>query len=160
MKLRDEIRQEIETIIKQENIDRNNFKETSKFEYQKVIHKFYYTFYDYKKCYRNPKPDSDIDLSYFWLHFREELKHSKSIICGDWDKIIESIDTLIPQTCDFYYLILDYGWVYEGKLKKIKKVLANTDFRLQDFYILPKRNKFNWVVCYCEDGDCLFSRFF
>lgn len=150
MSLRYEMRNEIEQIIKDENIDRNYFKEASKFEYEKIIRRFYYTFCDYKKC-------PDINLNYCWLNIRNDIKKSSLLCCGDWDESILNIDKLIPETSDFYYFILDYGWVYEGRLKEIKNVIINTSGRLEDFFILPKKNKFNWAVCYCEDGDCIIT---
>ncbi len=61
------IRDEIEEIIKEKSIDRKRFCEYSKTNYQKIINRFYYTFVDYKKY---PK----VELSYCWLHFRQELK--------------------------------------------------------------------------------------
>ena len=61
------IRAEIEEIIKEKSIDRKRFCEYSKTNYQKIINRFYYTFVDYKKY---PK----VELSYCWLHFRQELK--------------------------------------------------------------------------------------
>ena len=63
------IRDEIEEIIKEKSIDRKRFCEYSKTNYQKIINRFYYTFVDYKKY---PK----VELSYCWLHFRQELKES------------------------------------------------------------------------------------
>ena len=61
------IRAEIEEIIKEKSVDRKRFYEYSKTNYQKIINRFYYTFVDYKKY---PK----VELSYCWLHFRQELK--------------------------------------------------------------------------------------
>ena len=60
------IRDEIEEIIKEENIDRNRFYEFSKFDYTNIIKRFYYAFANYEQY---PK----IELSYCWLHFRENL---------------------------------------------------------------------------------------
>ena len=61
------IRAEIEEIIKEKSVDRKRFYEYSKTNYQKIINGFYYAFVDYKKY---PK----VELSYCWLHFRQELK--------------------------------------------------------------------------------------
>ncbi len=84
------IRAEIEEIIKEKSIDRKRFYEYSKTNYQKIINRFYYTFVDYKKY---PK----VELSYCWLHFRQELK--------EIDCVSETI-----------------GW--EGMLAKIKERLS------------------------------------
>ncbi len=63
------IRTEIEEIINEKSVDRERFYEYSKINYQKIINRFYYAFIDYKKY---PK----VELSYCWLHFRQELKES------------------------------------------------------------------------------------
>ena len=54
-----------------------------------------------------------------------------------------------------YYLILCHGWVYEGYISEIISILVEIDRWIDDFYIVSK--KFDWLICYCEDGDCLFS---
>ena len=84
------IRAEIEEIIKEKSVDRERFYEYSKTNYQKIINRFYYAFIDYKKY---PK----VELSYCWLHFRQELK--------EIDCVSETI-----------------GW--EGMLAKIKERLS------------------------------------
>ena len=84
------IRAEIEEIIKEKSVDRERFYEYSKTNYQKIINGFYYAFVDYKKY---PK----VELSYCWLHFRQELK--------EIDCVSETI-----------------GW--EGMLAKIKERLS------------------------------------
>ena len=48
------IRDEIEEIIKEENIDRKRFYETSKCKYHSISNKFYYSFFDYE-VKRKPK---------------------------------------------------------------------------------------------------------
>lgn len=147
------IRDEIEEIIKEENIDRKRFCEVSKFHYSKIIDKFYYSFFDYNKK-RKPA-----ELSYLWLNFRKELNHSEPIIwTGSYDDYIGSIVSLIPETDDklhntAYYLILSQGWVYEGYISEIISVLSETDGQLEDFYIVSK--KFDWCICGCDDGNCI-----
>ena len=84
------IRAEIEEIIKEKSVDRERFYEYSKTNYQKIINRFYYAFVDYKKY-------SKVELSYCWLHFRQELK--------EIDCVSETI-----------------GW--EGMLAKIKERLS------------------------------------
>ena len=53
----------------EKSVDRERFYEYSKINYQKIINRLYYAFIDYKKY---PK----VELSYCWLHFRQELKES------------------------------------------------------------------------------------
>ena len=44
-----EKRNEIENIIKENNIDRDIFREVGKLDYEKVIKRLYYTFCNYQK---------------------------------------------------------------------------------------------------------------
>lgn len=148
------VRDETEQSIKDLGIDRANFHEVGKLDYERVIKQFYYTFIDYKN-------HPDIHLHYVWLHFRKGLEHKFCAQHGyhvnDWCKFIHMIDSeIIPKENRpaEYYLINDCAWVYEGKLPEILRVLEDAGM-LEDFYILPKREKFDWVVCYCGDGDSL-----
>ena len=59
------IRDEIEEIIKEENIDRKRFYEASKNNYQSIINKFYYSFIDYE----DKRKHDFTELSYLWLIF-------------------------------------------------------------------------------------------
>ncbi len=149
-----EVRNEAEQSIKDLHIDRASFHESPKNEWERVIKRFYYTFIDYEN---HPK----IHLEYLWLHFREALRYTKHIQNGvdtpDWTEFVGKIDELIPKEnrpAEYYY-INDQGWVYEGKLPEIIAVLGDCSGRVEDFYILPKRERFDWVVCYCGDGDSM-----
>lgn len=153
-RFRYEVRNEAEQSIKDLNIDRANFREAPKTEWERVIKRFYYTFIDYES---SPK----IHLEYLWLKFRPELKYIGSIQHGyhvdDWSEFVGRIDELIPKEnrpAEYYY-INDCGWVYEGKLPEIIRILGDCTGMVEDFYILPKRERFDWVVCYCDDGDSM-----
>lgn len=142
------IRTEIEEIIKEKLVDRKLFYEYSKTEYQKVINGFYYAFVDYEKY-------PEVELSYCWLHFREELNEIdfvsetigwkcmlakiKEVLSYDWNKKI--------------YLILSQGWVYEGYIDSIIDVLNEVDGLLEDFYIVTPQ--FDKLAAYCDDGGGL-----
>ena len=142
------IRDEIEEIIKEENIDRKRFYEYSKFSYNDIIKRFYYSFVDYEK---NPK----IDLSYCWLRFRKELKKVALIseMSYDWTEFLEKIKSSVPISEDNkFYVILSEEWVYEGYADEIFKVLSETDYLLEDFYIVSQ--KFDWFISYTTDGCC------
>jgi len=143
------IRDEVEEIIKEKNIDKNRFYEYSKFSYQEVIKSFYYAFVDYKKY---PK----ISLSYCWLHFREELRKSEPISESSegWTLFLKKIKTWIPNSSNKKcYLILSQGWVYKGYIDDIISVLNEADGLLEDFYIVSP--KYDWFLSYCDDGGCI-----
>jgi len=140
------IRDEIEEIIKEENIDRNRFGEFSKLNYEHILKKFHYTFMDY---YKYPK----IELSYCWMHFRPALMMEKQVfVNGDWIKFMQQVSAMIEQNRDRkLYMLLSQGWVYEGHKKEIFNVLRETDYLLEDFYIFSP--DFDWLVSYCDDGE-------
>lgn len=148
--IRYQMRNEIEDIIKKCHIDRSKFHEVAKNYYDKVLCKLYYTFCDYIKY-------PSIQITYMWTRFRNDLK-STNIIRADrntWEEYICKMDNLIPEK-DFittYYFIVDGGWVYEGELDEIKKVLLEYPVTMDDFYFFPK--DYRWLIYHCEDGDCM-----
>lgn len=89
-----ELRNEAEQSIKDLNIDRANFHEVGKLDYERIIKRFYYTFIDYEHY-------PQIHLSYLWLHFRKDLTYSKlsqnGIVSNDWTEFIGKIDEIIPK---------------------------------------------------------------
>ena len=150
-KIRYEMRNEIENIIKQFNIDRAKYHEAGKNHYDKVIRKLYYTFCDYTKY-----PSME-QLTYMWTRFRNDLKRTDMIRADqdDWSEYIHKIDNLIPEKnlIALYYLIVDGGWVYEGELNEIKKVLLAYPITMDDFYLFTK--DYSWLISHCEDGECM-----
>lgn len=152
-----DVRDEAEQSIKDLHIDRANFREAPKTEWERVIKRFYYTFIDYEN-------HPTIHLNYLWLRFRPEWHFSGRLqyvhttdYMGGWERFVGKIDELIPKEnrpAEYYY-INDSGWVYEGKLPEIIRVLGDCSGLVEDFYILPKRGRFDWAVCYCGDGDCM-----
>lgn len=147
------IRNEIENTIKEENIDRSKFHEVSKFSYENILRKFYYTFFEYDKNIRYSEPKK-IDWSYAWLNFRKNLNHSEIIRLYYDDRDIESIKSLVPDYSDNKkcFGIVD-GWVYEGEILEMLTAFSAV-YLTTDFYIISK--KFDWVVVNCEDGECLW----
>ncbi|MFG6367584.1 MAG: hypothetical protein K1W16_04010 [Lachnospiraceae bacterium] len=143
------IRDEFEEIIKEKNVNRSHFYEYSKFSYNSIIKKFYYSFADYKKY-------PQISLSYCWLHFREnDLTMLNRFLVGNygWTSFLEELHASMPVTIDNkFYLLLSQGWVYEGYADAIFSVLKETDGLLEDFYIVSRN--FDWFISYCEDGEC------
>ena len=147
------IRNEIENTIKEECIDRSKFHEVSKFSYENILRKFYYTFFEYDKNIRYSKPKK-IDLSYAWLNFRKNLNKSDTIRLHYDDTDFNSIKSLVPDYSDDKncFGIVAEGWVYEGEISEILTAFSEIYFAT-DFYIISK--KFDWVVVNCEDGECI-----
>lgn len=147
------VRDEIEETIKEENIDRSKFHEVSKFSYEKILRKFYYTFFEYDRNsgYSEPKK---INLSYAWLNFRKSLNHSETIRLYYDERDRESVKSLVPDYSDdkICFGIVAEGWVYEGEISAMLTAFSEIYFKT-DFYIISK--KFDWVVVNCEDGECL-----
>lgn len=139
------IRDEIEEIIKAKHIDRKRFGEFSKYKYEDVIKRFYYTYVNYEKY---PK----IQLEYCWLHFRDSLsKESNIYVNGEWKQFLRRLGGLVKEDKKLY-LILSQGWVYEGYIAEMLAVLEETDCLLEDFYIVAQ--EFDWMIAYCDDGQC------
>lgn len=147
-------RDEVEEVIKENNIDRSEFHEASKFSYKNILRKFYYTFFEYDRNVRYAE-QQEINFSYAWLYFRKDLYHSDSIRAYYDNTDIDSIKSLVPEYSDdmiCYYIIAD-GWVYEGKLSAMLNVIPEISI-WTDYYIISK--KFDWVVVNCDDGECFF----
>lgn len=145
------IRDEIEEIIKEDNIDRTRFHEVSKLAYENIISRFYYSFADHENY---PKAD----LEQMMLRFHKRLKMTESIyFIDDWVRYIRNIYSLLPDTerDNEHYLILGEGWVYEGYIPEMIAVLSETDCGLKDFYIVSKQ--FDRLIANSDDGVCMFG---
>ncbi|MBO5104832.1 MAG: hypothetical protein J6B74_07220 [Ruminococcus sp.] len=142
------IRDEIEDIVKKENIDRNRFHEFSKSGYIDIIRKFYFVFSDRK----NYTP-SLIYLSLCYMHFRENLEQYY-IDCFfrtyDWTEYMMTIKNVVPDKNLKLFLITDEGWVYEGYADEIFQIMNNTSCNY-DFYIVS--SKFDWFIAVSDIED-------
>lgn len=141
-------RDEIENIVKDVGIDRNRFYEYSKYDYEKVIKKFYYSFCDYEK-------HPEISLSYNWLYLRDNLISSSPIHASNgWINMLQFTKEQFKVERDKkLYLILSDGWVYKGFIDEIINVLSEITGNIEDFYIVSL--KFDIMAAYCGDGDCV-----
>lgn len=142
------IRDEIEAIVKEKGINRKRFYEYSKYGHIKVVKAFYYAFMDYKKY---PK----VLLEYAWLHLRKDIQQEGLLSLREytWEGLLYELKKRTIETEDNkYYLILSQGWVYVGYPKEIFTVLNETEGLIEDFYVVSR--KFDWVICYCDDGEC------
>ena len=84
--IKENMRNEIEDIIKSQNIDRARFHEFDKRRYNEIIKKFYYAFFDYEKF-------KTISLNYLWLKVRGdiELQIIQCSLSCDWEEYISKI---------------------------------------------------------------------
>lgn len=152
--LRYMIRDDIEDIMKTENIDRSKFHEYSKTGYLDIIRKFYFTFCDIV----NYPVKTRISLTYNDLHFRADL--SEEIIdcffrTDEWSEYMDTIKAAIPENTVKLFLILSEGWVYEGEVGEVFEVLRMTP-HIRDFYIISP--KYDWFIAasYIEDNATMF----
>lgn len=146
-------RDKIEEIIKEENIDRNRFTEFSKFQYDSIIKKFYYTFTDYSHF-----SSDQVTLTRKRLHIRNCIKWfliAGIYSAGNWTEYLEAVKSAIPLKADEkLFLILSEGWVYEGYEDEIFKVLNKTDVWSEDFFIVSP--KFDWFIAHDYIDWCAF----
>lgn len=148
------LRDDIEKIMKEENIDRSRFQEFSKFKFHEIIKKFYYAFSDYERF-----SSSAVTFTRKRLHIRCDIDCNVIAgiyAAGSWDwaeylKKIKSAPTL--NTDQKLFLILSEGWVYEGYVDEIFKVLNKLDSPI-DFFILSK--KFDWFIVHDFIDECAF----
>lgn len=142
------VRDEIEKIVKEEKIDRNRFGEFSKFQYEDIIRKFYYSFSDYKHF----APDA-ICLNRKRLHIRNDIRSYAAAgvyNTKSWDEYIKKLRLeSVLNSDEKYFLILSAGWVYQGYADEIFHVLSKVDSWIQDFFIISAR--FDWFIAY----DCI-----
>lgn len=146
-------RDEIEEIVKKENINRSRFTEFSKLQYDNIIKKFYYAFSDYSHFASDTVP-----LTRKRLHIRN------SIVCflivgiyltGNWTEYLNTIKSAMSLNAnEKLFLILSEGWVYEGYADEIFKVLNKTDVWCEDFFIVSK--KFDWFIVHDWIDWCAF----
>lgn len=147
--LRFEVRDDIEEIIKAENINRTHFHEFNKYNFKEIIRKFFFTFSDIKN-----HTASVISLSS--MHYRSDLK-SDFIDCFfrtyDWCEYMKTIKNAVPDKQRKLFLILEEGWVYEGKLDEmfiiLNEISCNTNF-----YIVS--SKFDWFIAVSDMEDSAY----
>lgn len=150
------VRDDIENIIKELNIDRSRFHEYPKTGYKEIIKKFYFTFCDIKNFPVHEK----IDLSVNRMHFRSDLKE-EGIDCffrtNDWCEYMDTIKKDIQDSSQKLFVILGEGWVYEGYRDELFEILKGLTY-INDFYIIS--SKFQWfiAVSYIEDNATIYFK--
>lgn len=153
-KYRYQIRNEIEQTIKLYHINRNDFHEADKFNYNKIIRKFYYTFCDYPRYHAKPE---QIEINYLWTNFRKNLQYLWHISCAfdscDSWKLSTSYIKNATSDKEQYYFLTYCGWLYEGTIDCILQLLEEHPFMIYEFYIFPK--DYHFAILYDEDSECL-----
>lgn len=150
-----QLRDEIEQTIKLKNINRNYFHEADKFNYAKIIRKFYYTFCEYSNYQATPE---QIEIYYLWTSFRKNLQYYESVAYpfhtdNTWNHAIKSIKNWLPDKNKYYYFLTVYGWLYEGTIDSILEILTEIPIEIQEFYIFPK--DYHFVIIYDDDSEYL-----
>lgn len=147
------LRDEIEKIIKEEQIDRNRFHEYSKFNYGDILKKFYYSFTDYSHF-----ATSEVTLARKRLHIRSSLNCfsiASTYTADNWLEYINLIKAALPlKANEKIFLILTTGFVYEGYTQEMFQVLQKMGDRMDDFFIVS--TKFDWFVAHDYIDGCTF----
>lgn len=148
------LRDDIEKIIKEEKIDRSRFQEFSKIKFHGIIKKFYYAFSDYEHF-----SSATVTLTRKRLHIRCDIE--SNVIAGmyvagswNWAEYLKAIKSAcVLNANQKLFLILSEGWVYEGYVDEIFKVLNKIDSHIE-FFILSK--KFDWFIVHDYIDECAF----
>lgn len=142
------VRDEIERIVKEKDIDRSGFCEFSKLKYEEILKKFYFTF-----CDRKNFTPSVISFDRRELHFRDDLKS-----CGiagvlqskDWLEYLDTVKGEIRE--DGKLFLIMFGWVYEGYADDIFAVLSEAEEWANCFYVVSP--KFEWFIVHDYIEEC------
>jgi len=143
---------EIENIIKKSNIDRKHFFEVDKLAYRQIIDK---TISKFIHCIDK----LDFNLQRGYLRYNPKLR-CIGIKCpnhNEWWQWFRLLSSICPNNTEVVYIMFvgdDYVWVYEAFLPEIVEVLfQGSPIGDGDCYIISK--KFEWLIGYSDDGDCI-----
>lgn len=146
------LRNDIEKIIKEENLDRSRFYEFSKSKYEDIIKKFYYAFSDH-----NRYTPAILCLERKSLHIRENIKNyaiAGAYAAKNWEEYVKILKSALPSKTDEKLFLIFAGWVYEGYADEMLRVLSETDVWIQDFFIVSP--KFDWFIAHDNIDFCAF----
>lgn len=133
------VRDELERIIKESNINKNEFHEAGKTQWLEILHKTEESFLQ-KKHYTNT-------LDWGWVLFKEPW-FSLSFIN---DNAYEYIPKLIEEE-SVWFIVEDYKdkmWVYEVDKAIISNIIAECSF-LREYFLVSK--KYEWILCENHHG--------
>ena len=140
----DEIRNDIENIIKDEKILRDNFFEVSKLSYKNILKKIEKTFIIKKtKCEG--------------IHWAWENRFSQKVYTSmeSKEEIYRKL-ALIFNKNEYLYFIVEGEkkyWIYEGKIDSIINILDNSYYF--EYYITTKT--FDLLICENHHGLLFFT---
>ena len=127
-------RNDIERSIKELKINRDEFFEISKFQWQEIQNKVIEHFVN-KKHYTN-------DLHWAW----ERLKEPYIGLRFKKDDAYKHIADIVNE--EYVWFIADDGsgkmWIYEGKPHIISEIIADS-YNIDEYYIVSK--KYEWLLC-------------
>lgn len=133
-------RNDIERSIKELNINREEFFEVPKLEWQEILLKIT-DYFVCKKYYTN-------DLHWAW----EKLKEPRIGLRLKNDDAYKYIADIVKE--EYVWFIVDDGsgkmWLYEGKPQIISEIIADA-YYIDEYYIVSK--KYEWLLC--EDHHCI-----
>lgn len=142
------MRDEIESIIKEFNLDRSRIFEISHLRYEDIIKKVEKTFV---------KNGGPLHWSNIDNRFNKELPIKTQYI-GNNKMWYQSLSKIIGD--ELHYVLLEDTknyqpkyWVYEMCPKEIITVI-NESYMLDDFYIVSK--KFQWLISECHEDIVYF----
>ncbi len=145
------IRDELERIVEELNIDRKDFHEAGKVQWIEIIHKTEEVFLQ-KKHFSN-------SLHWGW-NFLKEPQFSLGFVKDD-------AYAYLPKLIDeeyVWFMVEDYKdkiWVYEVNKAIISNVIAES-MQLREYYLVSK--KFEWILCenhhgiLCGSGNEIVSK--
>lgn len=141
------VRDEIEHIIKEKNIDRSQFCEFIKLKYEEILEKFYFTF-----CDRKNFTPSIISFERGGLHFRNNLESVCIAGVLQSENWLDYLNTIKGEILDSKLFLILFGWVYEGYTEEIINVLCEAEEWADFFYILSP--KFDWFIVHDYIEEC------
>ena len=135
----DFIRNEIERIVKEHQIDRRSFFEVSKTSYEQIQRKTENTFVDKSKHW-------DAEIHWANLGNYNPKLSSVNVVMDDWSTWMAELPNIIPSSDNSMYVLFEGDskyWLYEAFLSELIFILGEIN-GLDDFYIVSK--KFDWLI--------------
>ena len=142
------MRDEIERVIKELNLDRSRVFEVSHLQYANIIRRIEQTFV---------KNGGPLHWSNIEMRFEPSLA-LKTRYIGDDPMWISELERIIPDALHYVLFedsvdMRDKYWVYEMHPREMITVLSEVEI-LHDFYIVSKKMK--WLISECHEDIVYF----